>query len=287
MRDEARHYEHRFHAGNVGDVWKHVALVALLSAEALRGTRVLVDLYAGAGRYPLGPTGEWTEGIGRLLGHDLARAPLPVARYLELATAAGAARERERSYPGSPLLLRALAPAPARVHAFEVDDGAFASLSRALAGDPSATARRVDGWIGVEDVLAPGEAPVSMVLVDPPYADRREWQAVPRSLLALHGRHPGARLLLWYPVKSYARPNAMLAELERAGLAAVAIELITAPLDSRKNRLSGSGVLLVDAPEGTVEALAGIAAWLGPRLSAQGTHFTVRVVGLSGTRAVA
>ena len=61
--DPAFDYSHRFHAGNVGDVLKHLVLVAvldeLLSAE--RPVRV-IETHAGEGRYLLGSTGEWMEG---------------------------------------------------------------------------------------------------------------------------------------------------------------------------------------------------------------------------------
>ena len=60
-------YGHRFHAGNVGDVWKHTALLAVLDAlDTGTAPAHYLDTHAGEGVYPLGPTGEWTEGIGRL-----------------------------------------------------------------------------------------------------------------------------------------------------------------------------------------------------------------------------
>ena len=60
-------YGHRFHAGNVGDVWKHCALVEILGRVAAGSRRVrYVETHAGEGAYALGPTGEWSEGIGRL-----------------------------------------------------------------------------------------------------------------------------------------------------------------------------------------------------------------------------
>src|ERR1043166_6046971 len=60
-------YSHRYHAGNVGDVWKHCALVEILRRIAAASRSVAyVESHAGEGRYALGPTGEWTEGIGRL-----------------------------------------------------------------------------------------------------------------------------------------------------------------------------------------------------------------------------
>ena len=43
-------YSHRFHAGNVGDLWKHVALLALLRALLKRSEQLrVIETHAGAG----------------------------------------------------------------------------------------------------------------------------------------------------------------------------------------------------------------------------------------------
>ncbi len=65
-------YRHAYHAGNHGDVLKHVVLTRLL-AHLNRKPKPyrVVDAYAGAGVYALdgveaGKTGEWEGGVGRL-----------------------------------------------------------------------------------------------------------------------------------------------------------------------------------------------------------------------------
>ena len=60
-------YAHARHAGNAGDVLKHVALVALLETM-LRDSAPLtyVETHAGDGLYPLGSAGEWGGGVLRV-----------------------------------------------------------------------------------------------------------------------------------------------------------------------------------------------------------------------------
>ena len=96
-------YRHAFHAGNVGDCFKHALLVALLDSLARKQAAYFVlDTHAGAGRYDLdgeaaGRTNEATVGILRLL-----QRPSPVlARYLGLVEQLGL-------YPGSPALIQAV-----------------------------------------------------------------------------------------------------------------------------------------------------------------------------------
>ena len=60
-------YAHARHAGNAGDVLKHVALVALI--EAMLGDPApltYVETHAGDGLYPLGSAGEWGDGVLRV-----------------------------------------------------------------------------------------------------------------------------------------------------------------------------------------------------------------------------
>jgi 23S rRNA (adenine2030-N6)-methyltransferase len=241
-------YDHRYHAANVGDVWKHVALIAWL--ERARPA-LFIDTHAGRGAYELGPTGEWTEGLGLLRGASEEDPPPSIARYLAMSSGS--------KYPGSPIFAAAFSE---RLRLFELDPAAHRELARNLA-DPRATISASDGLAGMIETIS-DEA---CVLIDPPYQDRREWELVPDAIIAAHARAPHARFFLWYPIKSYARPNAMHARLEKAKLAGTALELLTSPLDSKKNRLNGSGVLLINAPPKLIEELAMLSAWLGPRLA--------------------
>ncbi len=71
-------YDHRRHAGNAGDLWKHLVLAEvadhLFEAEKVR---VYVESHAGYPEYRLSPGGEWEGGVGRLWPHreDLAEFP--------------------------------------------------------------------------------------------------------------------------------------------------------------------------------------------------------------------
>src|SRR5690242_13477506 len=103
-------YRHVFHSGNFADCMKHALLVWLLQALCRKPAPFFVlDTHAGAGRYDLGGgpaerTGEWREGIGRLLE----RPPAPLVPYVRAVQALGV-------YPGSPLIVRSLLRASDRL----------------------------------------------------------------------------------------------------------------------------------------------------------------------------
>ncbi|MEK1933162.1 MAG: 23S rRNA (adenine(2030)-N(6))-methyltransferase RlmJ, partial [Pararhizobium sp.] len=82
-------YRHIYHAGNFADVLKHAVLARLIvyMAQKDKAFRVL-DTHAGIGLYDLSSeeaqkTGEWQDGIGRILDADIpAKAKALLEPYL-------------------------------------------------------------------------------------------------------------------------------------------------------------------------------------------------------------
>ncbi len=250
-------YSHRLHAGNVGDVWKHVVLVEVLQRLADSGARTAyVETHAGEGRYPLAATGEWTEGIGKLW---TATAPA-LARYLELCREHGRGDERPTNYPGSPLLARTILGPQASLALWERDAKTAERLASVL-DDAHTRITTADGLAALDDALGAASSRANAVaaLVDPPWSRKGDWREIPEIVVAAARRAPRACLVLWYPVKSLTRPNAMLDGLAAAGLTGAAAELVTTPLEHQRRRLNGSGVLLLHPPAGTLEAIAAAA----------------------------
>ncbi len=276
VADAVPDYSHRFHAGNVGDVWKHCALIEVLRRLAAETAAVhYVETHAGEGLYPLGATGEWTEGIGRLWSApDLEDGV--VARYVGLCRRLAAGAAPPEWYPGSPLFAGAVLGAEAPLTLWERDSDAFARLAKHVGNAPNTRLVDGDGLVALASVADGDVGPLAattrerggvalrtVVLVDPPWTHKADWIAVPDALARAAVALSDACLVLWYPVKSLTRPNAMHARLAAAGVATTLAELITTPLTSRRHRLNGSGVLLVRPPAGTLEALAAAAPVIG------------------------
>ena len=271
-------YSHQFHAGNVGDVWKHVALVAVLRAVRGGARRVLyLDTHAGEGRYRLASAGEWSEGIGRVWTRGDGAGAL--ADYLALCRKLGRGGERPEVYPGSPALARAVLGDEARMFLWEIDPRAAARLSTHLAEDRAARLTTGDALPGLRDALAAAaaEADAVVALIDPSWHQKSDWVTIPDALARAVARTPGACVVLWYPVKSLTRPNAMVARLQKAGVTGTIAELVTTPLGVRRNRLNGSGVLLVDAPRDAIEAIAAAAPAIGAACATQDGTWSLRV----------
>jgi 23S rRNA (adenine2030-N6)-methyltransferase len=272
-------YSHRFHAGNVGDVWKHCLLVEILRrVHAAAAPLTYVESHGGEGGYALGPTGEWTEGIGRLWSGGRDDGDSAVGRYLALCRSLGLGTVRPERYPGSPALARAVLGKAATLALWERDAGACERLAASL---PGATTRVTcgDGLAALPEAVRDAEARGDTViaLIDPPFTQKADWTVIPDVLIAAATGSARATILLWYPVKSLTRPNAMIARCKAAGVAATVAELITTPLEHQRQRLNGSGVVLVRPPAGALAAIAAAAPELGSRCATRPGAWSLRL----------
>jgi 23S rRNA (adenine2030-N6)-methyltransferase len=235
-------YRHGFHAGNHADCLKHALLVALIGALARKETPFAVaDLHAGRGSYDLtgeeaSRTGEWRDGIGRLLA-DTPTALLP---YVTLA-------QRLGLYPGSPAIARALLRQTDRLVLNEKHPEEFAAL-RAWAGDdPRITLRNGDAYV-LKGLVPPAGMRRGLVLFDPPYEAADEAERLIAAMLAAHRAAPTLVLAAWYPVKHLAPVRAFRDRLREARLPKLldAALYLRPPLDPA--RLNGSGLMIVNVP---------------------------------------
>ena len=245
-------YRHAFHAGNFADCVKHALLLWCLRAMQRKAAGVFVlDTHAGIGRYDLSGdearrTGEWHDGIGRLLDQP----PALLAEYVTLA-----ARDL---YPGSPTLLRAIMRPVDRLACCELHPADAATLRHRFARDSHTAIHQRDGYEAIAALLPPRGLRRALVLIDPPYEREHEAQLVAAALATANARMPGATLLAWYPIKHRAPVRALQAAITPRD--AWAAELwLRAPLDPA--RLNGCGLIVVNPP-------FGFAAEAGPILEA-------------------
>ncbi|MDA8251719.1 MAG: 23S rRNA (adenine(2030)-N(6))-methyltransferase RlmJ [Rhodospirillales bacterium] len=235
-------YRHIYHAGNFADCFKHALLVWLIGAlQRKPGAIVVLDTHAGTGRYdldaePATRTGEWRQGIARLLDDP----PQPLAGYVALVRALGL-------YPGSPALARRMLRAQDRLACCELHPEDHAVLRRHFAGDPQVSVHRRNAWEALSALLPPPERR-GVVLIDPPYEVPAEFDRVAAGLRRGHARFPTGVFAAWYPVKHRAPVRAFHTAMRDSGMRhIVAVELLLrAPFDPA--RLNGCGLLVVNPP---------------------------------------
>lgn len=273
-------YSHRFHAGNVGDVWKHTVLLAGLDALTKDPNPVtVIDTHAGEGLYRLGSTGEWAEGAAKVLA---TRMPLPPALECFVHVQRGARPEEgpRRIYLGSPALIAGALRASDSAHLFELEPDTASTLQRRFTSDSRLTFHVGDGLSSLLPLIESLPAMKrTLVFIDPAWETKAEWLDVPAAIGAAYQRRPGTQFVLWYPIKSYTRPNAMHKTLRRLEVPCTIMEVLTSPLAIRRNRLNGSGVLWVNPPGNLVGGLAEAAAVLGTICATHHQWWSTRLSG--------
>jgi 23S rRNA (adenine2030-N6)-methyltransferase len=259
-------YQHAFHAGNFADVHKHAVLARILiHLRQKQSAFRVIDSHAGAGRYDLlasepSRSGEWRDGIGRIWkalrqGKAGTEVRLLLEPYLD-AVAACNTGESLRTYPGSPMIIRALMRPPDRLIACEFEPRAAALLTVALRGDRRAKALAIDGWTAVPAYVPPKERR-GLVLIDPPYEETADFARVPAVFAAAHRKWPTGTYLLWYPIKGREGPDLLARRLKKLAVAKMLrCELMLGPAAADAG-LVGSGLVVVNPPF-TLEAELGI-----------------------------
>jgi 23S rRNA (adenine2030-N6)-methyltransferase len=267
-------YRHAFHAGNFADVVKHVVLVRILVHLRQKPAPFrVIDTHAGAGRYDLAGeeakrSGEWRDGIGRLVGAPVAaRARALLAPYLDAVAACNGAG-RLTTYPGSPALVQAFLRAQDRLIACELEPNAAAALARDLAGDRRSKAVAIDGWTALNAYVPPKERR-GLVLIDPAFEDAGDFARLVPALAAAHRKWPSGTYLMWYPITERAPSDALTRRARKSGIAKILrIELRVAPREPA--RLAACGLIMVNPPWTLAGELAILLPELAVALSAAG-----------------
>jgi len=226
------HYDHRVHAGNAGDVWKHFLL--LEAADCLLdidGSLVYAESHVGRPEYALRAPGDWEGGIGKIrsllpslgnfcyfniladlnpenpsfvpcMGPVLGSIPVQISRPI--------------LYPGSARLIYELAKKKGTNLQADVWDndsrvaGSWESFTEAAAAKsagaflPSKIVfHQGDGFLGVLSWLH--RSPPGLLFIDPPYLDPQDVRLAEK--LLQKAKDLGWIVLWWYMMDMKTAPD--------------------------------------------------------------------------------
>ncbi len=256
-------YRHGFHAGNFADVVKHAALSRIIAHLQTKPAPFrVIDTHAGAGLFDLaGPeasrTGEWREGIQRLLDAPLSlQARALLAPYLD-AVAAFNPSGKLKAYPGSPLLVREWLRRQDRLIACELEPHAAAALAGNLGSGARAKAIAIDGWTALSAYLPPKERR-GLVLIDPPFEAPDEFARLAEAVGQAQRKWAPGIYLLWYPIKDRSGPDILAKRLKWLGIAKILRAEVSMSKRPDPNRLNASGLIIINPPWTLEHELAGL-----------------------------
>jgi len=268
-------YRHRFHAGNIADVFKHLVLVQVLGAlRAKDKPFCAIDTHAGSGLYRLRKPGECEQGIARLWP---ARKAWPFLEHYFAPIAALNPRELT-VYPGSPWLIAAALRGQDRAVFVEQQPDEAAGLRDNLRGRPRIAIHEADGFAMLNALIPPVENR-GLVLIDPPYEKPDEFVLAAQALQGAHRRWRNGCYLLWFPVKARRPVEQLYASVRAMQADALAVELMTLPEDVPQ-RLNGSGLIAINPPWKLEETLRSQLPPLAEFLAGTGGAPQVRLIPL-------
>ena len=269
-------YRHAYHAGNFADVLKHVVLIMLIEHLKKKPAPFFyLDTHAGRGRYDLSEaqaqrSGEYKNGVGRVLEASRPALPAEVAAYADLVRlSAGKGHSAITAYPGSPLIVARLRRPGDRLVLMETQPREALALKAALGREKLVSVLESDGYAALKAHLPPRENR-GLVLIDPPYESDLEFDRVLAGLELGHERWPTGTFCIWYPLTDRAGPIRFHRELERSGIRKVLdVRLSVLPADTQLG-MAGAGLVIVNPPWLLDERLADLMPELHALLSPEG-----------------
>ncbi|MEQ1602901.1 MAG: 23S rRNA (adenine(2030)-N(6))-methyltransferase RlmJ [Methylophilaceae bacterium] len=214
-------YRHAFHAGNHADVLKHFVLTQILQHATQKDKPLwYIDTHAGAGMYAL-DTGyatqnaEYETGIARLW--DAPDLPRPLLDFVQLVKTLNPGTPLRR-YPGSPAVADAKLRKEDRVCLFELHPNDSKLLKqRHQTPNRKTMIDSKDGFAGLKALLPPPSRR-AVVLIDPPYEEKQDYDRVVEALKDSLTRFATGTYVIWYPQLQRPEPQRMLEKLKKLEL---------------------------------------------------------------------
>lgn len=226
-------YRHAFHAGNHADVLKHVVLIQVLFyASQKESPFFYIDTHAGGGIYSLcgneaGKSAEFKSGIDRLW--DRKPVPEAVHKYLQLVRSMNP-DGKLNVYPGSPFIADAILRPGDRLRLFELHPSEIQILERNIqlllrkkrsegyllpVRGKRTIVEKKDGFAALKSQLPP-PSKRAVVLIDPSYEDKSDYQKVVDTLKDALKRFSTGVYLVWYPMLQRMESQRFADRLKRA-----------------------------------------------------------------------
>ena len=233
-------------------MFKHIVILLLLEKLKEKDKPfVYIDTHSGAGLYDLTSAdamkrAEFKAGIGKLLQ---SKDQFPeLGDYFDLISLLNPGR-RLTCYPGSPRLAAHLLRAQDRLILMELHPAEIENLHKNMRSDPRIGIHHRDGFEGLIGTLPP-EPARGLVLIDPAYEVKEDYQHVVSCLREAHRHWPTGIYAIWYPILPPQRDKGS-SMLQRLGQCHFK-NLLTAELSVREQEqdfgMHGSGVAIVNAP---------------------------------------
>lgn len=261
-------YQHGFHAGNFADVHKHMILTLILEMLNLKDKPwSYLETHGGCALYDLKDdkalkTGEYLGGIGKIWNEQ--NIPEVARPYITQVQAVNLGKEL-KFYPGSPSIASMLARASDRLAVMELHPAEYQRVKQHFRGQSQVAVHHRDGYEGVLSLMPP-KPNRGLVLIDPSYEVKAEYQQVAKFVHQLLSRWANGSIAVWYPILKAGQHQGMIDNIVASGVRRVYQSEFYVQ-DSGSQRMFGSGMLLINPPWQLDQKIAAVMPWLNRMLS--------------------
>jgi 23S rRNA (adenine2030-N6)-methyltransferase len=248
-------YQHAYHAGHAADIFKHAVLASLLGHLTRKPAPLsYFETHAGRGLYPLASpemqkTMPHSSGLLPMLSAptvppELSRFTTILSHFYNLQTP---------SYPGSPAVAQACLREADTLHLAEAHPAELGYLKSWAKAYKNIHVHAGDGHVVIPALLAPSKR--ALVLIDPSYELKNEYQTVIKTVQTLLARWKDTVVVVWYPVLPAGRQLELI-----HGLAALNVQATyhSELIWNGPEAMAGSGQIILNTPYGSEAALAAL-----------------------------
>lgn len=257
-------YRHSFHAGNFADVLKHIILIKILEHLCKKEKPFCcIDTHAGPGDYDLNDVyalknREFENGIARLWQRD--DLPDNVAGYVHFIKQFNNTDVLSR-YPGSPSIIKQFLRSKDRLFLYELHSTEIQLLNATFSRDRRIKVFHEDGLKNAVGLLPPGEHR-GLILIDPSYEIKSDYQLVTETLIQMHNRFATGTYALWYPVVERHRNQKLEQAIKTSGLKNVQLFELGIKTDTHEYGMTASGMIVVNPPWTLASEMQQTLPWL-------------------------
>lgn len=242
-------YRHSFHAGNFADVLKHIVLVETFEHFIKKDAPFeYIDTHSGAGLFNLKSAHakkleEHSNGIDKLRREDFSE----ITSYFDVVDAVNPGRER-LYYPGSPSVAKHYLRKQDRAWMFELHPEDFKTLNKNNERQRRIRVTKEDGLKGLLGLLPPSSRR-SLVLIDPSYEVKTEYEQVVDTIKKAHKKFSSGTYIVWYPMINRNKINEFERQFVRSGIRNIQrFELGLSADDNEERGMTSSGMIVINPP---------------------------------------
>ena len=241
-------YRHGYHAGNAADVLKHFILLYVLDYVKKKDKNfIFIDSHAGAGKYSISDpymqkNKEYLQGIEKIfrINND----DIFLKNYLDLIKSINSNSDL-KTYPGSCYLAAKILRIDDKLHFLELHPTEFSNLKKNFENDSRIIIENEDSYKRLNKLLPPKEKR-AVILIDPSYELKDEYEKVLNMLSACYKKFPLGVYIVWYPVLNNKKSESFVLNILKENYKNLShIEII---MDSSNDGMQGSGLFVINCP---------------------------------------